>query len=257
MSEKKIIAVIPARMGASRFPGKPLVKILDLPMIEHIRRRVVLSPAVDEVYVATCDQEIMEVVERNGGKAVMTADTHQRCTDRVEEAVQKISADIVLIFQGDEPLFDPKITDILLEALLSDENVLCSNLLSIISDENDLSDTSIVKAVLNKNDDVIYFSRAPIPFLRVHNNCPLYRQTGISAFRKKFLTQFSNLSPTPLEVAESVDFLRIIEHGLSIRGVAFGQPLFGVDEPDHVSRIEKILQEDQSQSEIYQNILKS
>lgn len=257
MGKEKIVAVIPARMGASRFPGKPLVKILDLPMIEHVRRRVELCKRVDEVYVATCDQEIMDIVERHGGKAVMTAKTHERCTDRVEEAVQEIEADIVLIFQGDEPLFDPQVTDLLLKPMDEDDGVLCTNLISLIKNKDDVSDTSIVKTVLDLKDNVIYFSRASIPFLRVDHGPAFYRQTGLSAFRKSFLIKFSHLCQTPLEKTESVDFLRILEHGYSIRGVVVDQELFGVDEPEHVARIEKILQEDKIQAGLYQEILKS
>ncbi|MBU2266409.1 MAG: NTP transferase domain-containing protein, partial [Candidatus Omnitrophica bacterium] len=107
MNKKKIAAVIPARMASSRFPGKPLVDILGLPMIEHVRRRALLSEIFNDVYVATCDNEIKETVERYGGKAVMTADTHQRCTDRIEEAAEKLDVDIVVIISGDEPLIDP------------------------------------------------------------------------------------------------------------------------------------------------------
>ena len=254
MSKEKIVAVIPARMGASRFPGKPLANILGLPMIEHVRRRVTLNKSIDEIYVATCDQEIFDVVESYGGKAIMTADTHERCTDRVMEAVENIECDIVFIFQGDEPLFDPALVDILVEPLLKDRSLLCSNIFSLINNTEDLSDTSIVKGVLNQNMDVIYYSRAPIPFIRVNNKNSFYRQTGISAFRKEFLIKFSNLSPTPLEITESVDFLRIIEHGYDIRAVVIDKELFGVDEPEHVARIEKILNEDINQLELLNRI---
>ncbi len=255
MHSLKIVAVIPARMGASRFPGKPLTKILNLPMIEHVRRRVELNKRVDEVYVATCDQEIMDTVQSHGGKAIMTANTHERCTDRVEEAVQNIDADIVLIFQGDEPLFDPKVADLLIDPLVQDANILCTNLISVIKDESDLPDISIVKAVLNQQNNMLYFSRSPIPYQRVQGQCMFYRQTGLSAFQKDFLIKFSNLKPTPLEIAESIDFNRILEHGYSIRGVVFDQALFGVDEPEHVVRIEDILQNDSVQKEFYKKIL--
>lgn len=251
----KILAVIPARMGSSRFPGKPLVKILDLPMIEHVRRRVNRCEKIEEVYVATCDQEIFAVVEGYGGKAIMTANTHERCTDRVQEAIQNLDCDIVVIFQSDEPLFTLEVANQLVGPLLSDQKILCTNLLSIITHMNYLSDTSIVKAVLNQKKDVIYFSRAPIPYCRPRDYTLFYRQTGLSAFRKSFLNTFSQLKPTTLEVAESVDFLRIIEHGFPVRGVIYQKQMFGVDEPEHVATIESILQNDQEQKEIYQEIL--
>ncbi|MCD4781626.1 MAG: 3-deoxy-manno-octulosonate cytidylyltransferase [Candidatus Omnitrophica bacterium] len=250
----RTVAVIPARMGASRFPGKPLVKILDLPMIEHVRRRVSLCSCIDEVYVATCDEEIKRAVERYGGKAIMTADTHERCTDRVEEAIQDIDCDIVFIFQGDEPLFDLSVADKLLRPFIDHSQTLCSNLISTIKNEDDLRDMNIVKAVLDRRQRVLCFSRAALPYKRVGTACPLYRQTGLSAFKRDFLVQFSNLAPTPLEMRESIDFMRILEHGFAIQGVVFEQELFGVDEPRHIAIIEKILQENPTQKAIYEEI---
>jgi len=132
---------------------------------------------------------------------------------------------------------------------------LCTNLLSVIEDTTCLSDASIIKAVLNQKNDVIYFSRAPIPYLRSSDHVLFYRQTGLSAFRKSFLNTFSQLEPTSLEVTESIDFLRIIEHGFSVRGVIYQKQMFGVDEPEHVAIIESILQNDQEQKKIYQEIL--
>ena len=255
MNKKKVIAIIPARMGALRFPGKPLVKILDLPMVEHVRRRVLLCEVIDEVYVATCDDEIKTAVERYGGKTIMTAKTHERCTDRVEEAVKNLDADIVAIFQGDEPLFVPPAANQLISPMLQDSSILCANLLSFIKDEADLHDQDIVKVVLDQKNYIKYFSRAPIPFLRVRKKYPWYRQTGISAFKKDFLNKFSRLSPTPLEITESIDFLRIIEHGYSIYGVVFEQKMYGVDQPEHVRQIEHILQQNQEQKDIYERII--
>ncbi|MDP8212633.1 MAG: 3-deoxy-manno-octulosonate cytidylyltransferase [Candidatus Zapsychrus exili] len=254
MEQGKIIAVIPARMAASRFPGKPLAKILGFPMIEHVRRRVELCKSIDEVYVATCDKEIFDTVESYGGGAIMTKDTHDRCTDRVEEAAKDIDAEIVLIFQGDEPLFDPKVADLLLEPFKNDKNLLCTNLLSTIETQEDFNDISVVKTTLDNNNNILYLSRSLIPFLQEKNKTPLYRQTGLSAFRKEFLIKFSNLAPTPLEIAESVDFLRILEHGYGIRGVVFDKQMFGLDEPEHVKRIEEILEKNKEQSEIYEKI---
>jgi 3-deoxy-manno-octulosonate cytidylyltransferase (CMP-KDO synthetase) len=248
------VAVIPARMGASRFPGKPLKHILDLPMIEHVRRRVALCACVDEVYVATCDEEIRETVESYGGKAIMTATTHERCTDRVEEAVQNIACDIVFIFQGDEPLFDLSVADKLLQPFIEEPQTQCSNLISTIKNEDDLGDVNIVKALLDRRKQVLCFSRAAVPYKRVEAPCPLYRQTGLSAFRRDFLVTFSNLAPTPLEVRESIDFMRILEHGHAIQGVVYEQELFGVDEPQHIDVIEKILREDPAQHAIYEEI---
>lgn len=257
MQKKKVAVVIPARMASSRFPGKPLVKILDLPMIEHVRRRACLSSEVDDVFVATCDDEIFKAVTSNGGRAIMTANTHERCTDRVEEASKELEHDIIVIIGGDEPLFEPEVLDILLESMQADKNSYCANLLSEISDEEDLADMDIVKAVLDQKDFIMYFSRSPIPYFRVQTNNPMYRQTGISAFTKLFLNKYSNLPPTPLEITESVDFLRILEHGYAIRGVPHKRKTVGVEREKDVGIVEKILKEDTLQNRIYQRILDS
>jgi 3-deoxy-manno-octulosonate cytidylyltransferase (CMP-KDO synthetase) len=252
---KEIAVIIPARMAASRFSGKPLVKILDLPMIEHVRRRVLLSGAVDEVYVATCDREIQETVEAYGGKAIMTASTHERCTDRVEEAAHQIKADIIVIVQGDEPLFMPEVIQSLINPLSADTSVYCTNLLSVIQNRIDLNDIDIVKAAVNRKGNIMFFSRAPIPFFRVDNNAPCYRQTGVSAFSRAFLSTYTALSPTPLEIAESIDFLRILEHGYTIRSVITEEVMYGVDRKEDVSIIKKILRNDPVQHEYYERIL--
>lgn len=254
-NKKKIVAVIPARMGASRFPGKPLAKILGLPMIEHVRRRVALSSIIDDVYVATCDQEIFDTVAGYGGKAVMTKNTHDRCTDRVEEAVGKIDLDIAIIVQGDEPLFFPEVLSDLVQPMLIDESIPCTNLLSVIYNEDDLHDEDIVKAVLDEQGFLMFYSRSPIPYIRVRNNCPLYRQTGVSAFSRQFLHTYSNLPETALEIAESVDFLRIIGHRHPIKGVIVNDTTIGVDRPDDVQQVEKILCDDPVQNQLYKRIL--
>ena len=253
--KKRVVAIIPARMAASRFPGKPLAKILDLPMIEHVRRRTLRSDILDEVVVATCDQAIIDVVTSYGGKAVMTKDTHLRCTDRVEEAATHIDADIVVIVQGDEPLFDGTIINKLVQPLLDDGKLVCTNLLTPITDQTDVEDVDIVKALMNIHSHILYFSRAPIPYMRVNGPCPVYRQTGLSAFTKDFLKTFSALPQTPLEIVESVDFLRILEHRYAIYGVVIPTRSIGVDRPDDVGIVEEILHQDANQKKIYEEIV--
>ncbi|MDO8571549.1 MAG: 3-deoxy-manno-octulosonate cytidylyltransferase [bacterium] len=254
MKEKKVIAIIPARMASSRFPGKPLVKILGLPMIEHVRRRAILSSA-DDVYVATCDKEIFDVVVQYGGKAVMTSNTHLDCTDRVEEAARNLHGDIIVMIQGDEPLFIPEVLDSITAPLLHDTHVRCTNLLSVITEEADFSNSDVVKTVLDYQQYVMCYSRSPIPYRRVRNDYPLYRQTGIAAFTKEFLSQYSKLSPTPNEITECVGFLRILENRYPILGVIYHDRTVGVDRPDDVSTVEKIIQEDPVQKELYNRIL--
>lgn len=250
----KTVAVIPARMGSSRFPGKPLAEIAGLPMIEHVRRRVALSDAIDDVVVATCDQEILDAVTSHGGKAVMTADTHERCTDRVAEAKEHIELDIAVIVQGDEPLFDPDVLAPLVAPFQADDQLECTNLISVIKNPVDLENIDIVKTVLDESFNVMYFSRAAVPYLREGDSRPMYRQTGVSAFTETFLETFSSLPPTALEIAESIDFLRIIGHGHGIRGVVYDAPTVGVDRPADIAVVEKILAEDAAQQAIMNRI---
>lgn len=255
MTRPRIAAVIPARMGASRYPGKPLVDIAGMPMVEMVRRRVALSDVVDGVVVATCDRCILESVAGFGGAALMTADTHERCTDRVHEAAASIDADIVVIVQGDEPLFDPDVIRLLVEPMLADPGVAVTNLLSVIRRDEDLTDEDVVKAACDCAGRVMYYSRAPIPFRRVSSaGTPLLRQTGLSAFRRDFLDTFSALPPTPLEIAESVDFLRILEHGYPILGVVWERETAGVDRPEDVAVIEAALRDDPFQRELHERI---
>lgn len=251
----RIVAIIPARMAASRFPGKPLVPILGLPLIEHVRRRALLCPALDSVVVATCDREIEKAVQAFGGQVVMTKDTHQRCTDRVEEAIDKIApADIVLILQGDEPLFDAALLTRMIEPMQSNPDILCTNLLTPISEEKDRDDRDIVKALIDPKGYVLYYSRASVPFKRAFGPVQVYRQTGLSAFRAAFLKTFSQLTPTPLEIVESIDFMRIIEHRYPIFAVTADVKSIGVDRPDDVGIVEHILQHDVAQQAIFKKI---
>ncbi len=249
-----ITVVIPARMASSRFPGKPLTPILGLPLIEHVRRRALLARGVDLVVVATCDEEIKAAVERHGGKAVMTKNTHERCTDRVEEAMQHLPGDIVAMVQGDEPLLNPDAVAQVVKPLLDDSGLDVVNLLSPLDSQADYSNPNIVKAVCDRNGSVIFLTRAPVPYFRKPGGVPVYRQTGIMAFRAVFLPKFSALPETDLERAESVDMLRVLEHGIRLRGVVAGYTTLGVDQPSDVALVESVLQNDASQRDLFLRI---
>lgn len=253
MANRRVIAMIPARMAASRFPGKPIAPIMGLPLIEHVRRRALLCKRLDDVYVATCDDIIKQTVTNYGGSAVMTKDTHLRCTDRVREAIDKVdAADIVVILQGDEPLFDADVVNQLIHPLLDDPTLGCSNIVTPLDPSKDLDDPDIVKAVLGIDGDVLYFSRAHVPFQRAaHQQLPVFRQTGLSAFTIDFLKKFSDLPATPLEIIESVDFMRIIEHRYRIKAVEVALRSIGVDRPDDVALVEQVLKNDPVQQRIF------
>lgn len=242
----KVTAIIPARMASTRFPGKPLKKILGLSMVEHVRRRTELSSVIDDVIVATCDQIIMEEVERFGGNAVKTSEAHQRCTDRIAEAAANIDADIIVNVQGDEPLLQPEMFETIIAPLLNEKNLVCSNMVSVISNEKDYISKDVVKVVCDLKKNIIYLSRKPIPFIRKFNetNHPIYKQLGLIAFRKDFLTYFTQLPPTPLEKTELVDMLRIIEHGYKIRMVKYRSETVGVDTPLDLEKVKILMKSD-------------
>ena len=252
--KKKIVAVVPARMESSRFPGKPLARILGLPMVEHVRRRARLCEAVEEVYVATCDEAIEEVVRQARGKVIMTAHTHERCTERVEEATHSLEADVVAIVQGDEPLLLPQAIEQVVSPFLTDDELLCTNLVSPIESHADFDNPNVVKAVTDQRGFIMFFSRAPIPCFRHRTSCPVYRQTGIWAFKTDFLKKYSTLPKTPFEQAESVDMLRLLENGYKILAIPTAYETVGVDLVEDVGKVEKILRTSTIQKTLYERI---
>jgi len=229
--------------------------ILDLPMIEHVRRRARLAAGIDEVVVATCDREIFDVVTASGGKAVMTSDAHERCTTRVDEASYASGADIVIIVAGDEPLTLPETVERVAKPLQENPDLQCTNLLSEIRDPADFNDINIVKAATDQAGYILYYSRSPIPYFRVKGDCPIYRQTGLMAFRTSFLHRFTGLPETPFERVESVDMLRLLEHGHRILGVPTSIETYGVDHPRDIEKVLSILAADKKQNMLYKRTL--
>ncbi len=244
----KKICIIPARMGSSRFPGKPLAKALNIPVIIHIAKRCLLSANLDYVGVATCDEEIKVVCEQHNIPVIMTSDKHERCTDRVSEAIEKLdfklsSGDFVLMVQGDEILVTPDMID----SVVSDYEKNCSpvvNLVSRIYTAQDHEDPNVVKVVSAPDQRALYFSRAPIPSTYRDKEALIYQQTGLIGFSKKFLKEFSDLPQTPLEKVESIDMLRVLEHGLPLKVVYTDTETVAIDVPSDLERAKKILESD-------------
>jgi 3-deoxy-manno-octulosonate cytidylyltransferase (CMP-KDO synthetase) len=242
-------------MGSSRYPGKPLAKILDLPMIEHVRRRAMLAEGIDDVIVATCDDEIMEAVSAAGGKAVMTADTHERSTERVAEVMRSIRADVVVVAQGDEPLMLPEDLQLVAAPFFTGDNIKCVSLLSPLESPDDYINPNIVKAACDCRGFIMYYSRAPIPYYQKSGVCPIFRETGIRAFEEEFLQTYVNLPETPFEKVEAVDMMRLVEHGYKAFGVVTDGVTLGVDHVEEVARIEDVLRTDPLQKALYERIL--
>lgn len=249
----RTIVVIPARMASSRFPDKPLAPILGLPMIEHVRRRAELAEGIDEVVVATCDEVIMDLVVGAGGKAIMTADTHERATERVAEAVRSLEADVVVVVQGDEPLLNPADLQLVVAPFFErdDLNVVC--MLSPL-EESDYTNPSIVKAACDLSGYVMFYTRAAIPYPQKPGSGPVYRETGIRAFRADFLQVYIDMPETPLERIESVDMLRLLEHGHRVYGAITHNTTVGVDHESDVVKVEAAIKEDPVHKAIWDRI---
>jgi len=243
--KKKVVAIIPARMASTRLPGKPLAKILGLELIEHVRRRVQLCEALDSVFVATCDDEIKNALAKYGGKVIMTAKNHERCTDRIAEAAIKIEADIVINVQGDEPMVTPDMITGVLKPLLDDSNCQVVNLISLIDNKEDFINPNVIKTVCDVDGNVLYFSREPIPSeKKFKGSVKAFRQLGVIAFRKDFLITFSKLPQMPLEKFESIDMLRLLEHGYRIKTAITTQKSYGVDTLEDLRLAENLLKAD-------------
>ena len=241
-----VVGIIPVRMAASRFPGKPLALIHGRPMVEHVFRRAWMSKTMNEVVVATCDEAIRQAVEYFGGAVIMTADTHVRATDRIAEAARKLEADVVVNIQGDEPMLHPEMLDLLCAPLLEDPTLPCSNLMMPIDDETDFHDPNQVKVVCNQRQEALYMSREPIPTTRYLGfDVQKWKQLGLIAFTKDFLLTFAQLPPTPLEQAESVDMMRAIEHGYRVKMVASPHVTYAVDTPEDLARVEEMMAYDE------------
>lgn len=244
----RIVTLIPARMGSSRFPGKPMSKINGKPMIGHVFERVARSPLVALTAVATCDQEIYDYVTSIGGKAVMTASTHERASDRCAEALltlekeYNVRYDIVVMVQGDEPMTHPDMIGEAIQPMLEDQSVQTVNLLGQIKDENEFLDRNCIKVVCDLHQNALYFSREPIPTRCKVSSVPMLKQVCIIPFRRDFLLQYTRLAPTPLEIAESVDMMRVLEHGMRVRMAPTRFSTQSVDTLEDLRKVEKLMQ---------------
>ena len=246
-SSTKVVAVIPARMGSSRFPGKPMAPILGLPMIEHVHRRVAMCEGLDAVYIATCDREIYEATESYGGRAIMTSTAHQRASDRVAEVAESVDADIFVLVQGDEPMTLPEMIDRAVAPMLKDPEIQCVNLSKRITSAESWRDPNTIKVVTDLRGDALYFSRQPIPSDRIlgTDHIPLYKQVCIIPFRRDALLIYAALEPTPLEESESIDMMRFLEHGHKVRMVETEFDTYAVDTPEDLEMVQEMMRTDE------------
>lgn len=237
----EVVAIIPARYGSTRFPGKVLSDIHGKTLIQHVYERVSLSSAVSRVVVATDDGRIAEEVEKFGGKVIMTSPDHKSGTDRVVEASKKTGGDIIVNVQGDEPFIDPKVINAVIEKLVQDEEIVCSTAAFPITDEAVYHDPNTVKVVIDLKGRALYFSRSPLPFYRDSEFLKAYIHVGIYCFRKNFLDVYSRLKPSILETAEKLEQLRILENGYRIGVVVTEHAAIGVDTETDLENVKRLM----------------
>jgi len=242
-----ILAIIPARMGSSRFPGKPMAQILGKPMIGHVYENVSKSPLLTMTVVATCDELIFNYIQSIGGLAVMTGDSHERASDRCAEALIKLEElyktryDIVVMVQGDEPMTHPDMIAEAVQPMLDDPEIKVVNLLGKIKDLTEFEDRNCIKVVCDLKLNAMYFSREPIPTICKTKNVPMGKQVCIIPFKRDYLLEYTDLAPTPLEVAESVDMMRVLEHGAHVRMALTKHSTQSVDTIEDLRRVERLM----------------
>ena len=248
---KNIISIIPARMNSSRFPDKPMKEILGIPMIGHVYKRVKMCKSLREVYVATCDKEIFDYISSIGGKAVMTSDTHERCSDRCAEAMIKIEkennqkCDLMVLVQGDEPLVHPEMIDESIKPMLNDKSILITNLVADIDTIAEFENKNEIKVVLDRNNNALYFSREPIPTRKKGvTKVPMKKQVCIIPFTRDFLLEYNDMQTTPLEEIESIDMMRILENGGRVKMVDTKFITKSVDTQEDLNLVAKMMKKD-------------
>lgn len=243
----KILAVIPARMASSRFPGKPLKKINGKEMIKIIYKNVNKNKKLRDTIIATCDKEIKSFCLKNNMKYIMTSKKHVRASDRTSEAVikyeklNKIKLDLVVMVQGDEPMVDKKMIDMSIKPFKQNKNIKVVNLISKIFNKNIFVDKNCIKVVKNRDNNALFFSRSPIPFRKLGKNFYGYKQVCIIPFERNFLFKYLRMKETNLEISESVDMMRVLENGYNVKLVEIKKETFPVDTISDLKKVSKVM----------------
>jgi 3-deoxy-manno-octulosonate cytidylyltransferase (CMP-KDO synthetase) len=244
-SPSNVVVVIPARYGSSRLPGKPLVSLGGKPMIQRVYERAKLAHRVNRVLVATDDDRIVKAVQQFGGEARMTRHDHRTGTERVAEVAAHESGDVFVNVQGDEPLLDPAAVDTAVGALLEEPQVAIATVATPIKTPGDIMDPNVCKVVLDFDENALYFSRAPIPWVRDtagHVQARHLKHLGLYVFRRDALLEYPTLPQGDLERLEQLEQLRWLENGWKIRVAEVEHDAVSVDVPDDIARVEKLLQ---------------
>ena len=243
MPAPKVAVVIPARYGSTRFPGKPLHLIAGKPLIQHVWERCLRAKGIAQVVVATDDMRIAEAAFAFGAEVSMTSPKHRSGTDRCAEVAQRLRGiSHIINVQGDEPRMDPALVARLAKVLAAERNLEMITAATSFADDEDPGNPNVVKVVLNRDSDALYFSRSAIPYLRSDGaKTVLYRHQGVYGYSTKFLLQFVRWKPGLLEQAEQLEQLRALERGAKIRVLLTKSASIGVDTPADAAAVESLL----------------
>lgn len=254
----KIAAIIPARLKSTRFPNKILLPIHGLPMIEHVRRRALMCSTLSEVIVATCDEEIAEVVRANGGRVIMTSNSHVNGTTRIAEAVAQVDCTHVLLLQGDEPLLLPRHVETMAQAIIAEPEVSTWNLIGALESQDELDRHSFVKCAIAAPHQILYcFRRSPNFSDFATQKTFVRKMLGIIAYRKNFLQKLTSLPVSPIEKAESIEQMRVLENGWRLSYVEVAPALPSINEPGELEKVLDSLSADSEQLALLQAITAS
>src|SRR5262252_2629131 len=244
MDPSEVVIVIPARYGSTRLPGKPLVPLAGKPMIQHVFERAKLAKTAARVIVAADDERIVSRVREFGGEARMTRMDHRTGTERIAEVAAHVDGQVFVNVQGDEPLLDPAAVDAAVTALLDEPAAAVSTVAVAIRTPADIMDPNVVKTVLDFDDNALYFSRAPIPWVRdsAHKiHARHLKHLGLYVFQRDALLEYPTLPQGELERLEQLEQLRWMENGWKIRVAEVEHDAVSVDVPEDVERVEKLL----------------
>jgi 3-deoxy-manno-octulosonate cytidylyltransferase (CMP-KDO synthetase) len=236
-----IIGIIPARLQSTRLPQKALIELEGLPIVVHVLKRAQFSKILNKVYVATDSVEIKKAVERHGGEVLWTSSHHQTGTDRLAEAARDMDAEIIVNVQGDEPLLDPEHIDAVVKPLVDDPALQVS---ALVTPYNVKSSASDIKAVLDRNNNILYCSRTDLPSDARGPVESMWKMSFVIPMRKKFLMDFAGWGQSPLEKIEFIEHLRIVEHGITFRAVKVDHAHISVDTPEDLAKVRELMKSD-------------
>jgi 3-deoxy-manno-octulosonate cytidylyltransferase (CMP-KDO synthetase) len=238
----RVVGIIPSRYQSTRLPGKPLALIGDKTMIEHVYRRAGAARSLDAIVVATDDERVANAVDAFGGVAVMTRADHATGTDRLAEVAAVLECAVIVNIQGDEPMMSPDAIDEAAEPLLSQPDEQIATLRKRIDHPDDLAKPSVVKVVVDRTGYALYFTRTAVPYVREGRPVPVFwRHLGLYVYRRDFLLTLATLPQTPLELAEGLEQLRVLEHGYRIATVETDADAIGVDTPDDLEHVRRLM----------------